>query len=67
MINTEKLLFYIVKSKCYVKDIAGQLGMSELGFIKCVGGIATFSAEQINTLCDVLHIPHNMIKEQNNG
>ena len=67
MINTELLLNYIVKSKHYVRDIAGQLNLSELAFIKRVGNMADFSVSEINSLCDILNIPQNMIKELNNG
>ena len=59
MINTELLLTYIVKSKLYIKDIAEQLNLNELAFIKRVGNMADFTFEQVNTLCDLLHIPKN--------
>lgn len=59
MIKTDLLLQYIVKSKRYIRDIAGQLNLSEIAFIKRVGNMADFTYEQINTLCDVLHIPQN--------
>lgn len=64
MIDTEKLLSYIVKSKRKVVDIAEQLGLSEIAFIKCVGNISDFTLEQLDLLCDILRIPQNTIKEQ---
>ncbi len=59
MINSELLLAYIVKSKLYIKDIARQLNLNELAFIKRVGNMADFTYDQVNTLCDVLNIPQN--------
>ena len=59
MINTELLLNYIVKSKRDVRDIAGQLNLSDLAFIKRVGNMADFTGEQVNKLCDVLQIPQD--------
>ena len=58
MINTELLLSYIVKSKHKIVDIAEQLNLSEIGFIKRVGNMADFTFEQVNALCDILGIPN---------
>ena len=58
MIDTDKLLSYIVNSKRKIVDIAEQLNLSEIAFIKRVGNMADFTVEQVNTLCDTLSIPN---------
>lgn len=57
MIDTNKLLGYIVGSKSTVATIAKQIGLSEIGFIKRIGNMADFTVAEINLLCDVLSIP----------
>lgn len=59
MINTEKLLFYIVKSKCKIVDIAELLNLSEIAFIKRVGNMSEFNVCEVNRLCDILNIPRD--------
>ena len=59
MIDNEKLLSYIVKSKRKVVDIAELLNLSEIAFIKRVGNMADFSVCEVNSLCDILNIPNN--------
>ena len=56
MIDCEKLLEYIVNSKLHVKDIAEQLKLSEVNFIKRVGNIQDFTVIEVNRLCDILNI-----------
>ena len=57
MIDTNKLLGYIVGSKSTVATIAEQIGLSEIGFIKRVGNMSDFTVLEINILCEVLSIP----------
>ena len=56
MVDCEKLLEYIVNSKLHVKDIADQLKLSEVNFIKRVGNIQDFTVIEVNRLCDILNI-----------
>lgn len=56
MVDCEKLLEYIVNSKLHVKDIAEQLKLSEVNFIKRVGNIQDFTVIEVNRLCDILNI-----------
>ena len=39
-----------------VKDIADQLKLSEVNFIKRVGNIQDFTVIEVNRLCDILNI-----------
>ena len=65
MIKTDLLLQYIVKSKRYVRDIAGQLNLSEIAFIKKVGNMADFTISELNKLCDVLNIDVDILTTYN--
>ena len=65
MIKTDLLLQYIVKSKRYVRDIAGQLNLSEIAFIKKVGNMADFTISELNKLCDVLNIDVDILTTHN--
>lgn len=56
MVDCEKLLEYVVNSKLHVKDIADQLKLSEVNFIKRVGNIQDFTVIEVNRLCDILNI-----------
>ena len=56
MVDCEKLLEYIVDSKLHIKDIAEQLKLSEVNFIKRVGNIQDFTVIEVNRLCDILNI-----------
>ena len=56
MVDCEKLLEYIVNSKLHIKDIADQLKLSEVNFIKRVGNIQDFTVIEVNRLCDILNI-----------
>ena len=56
MVDCEKLLEYVVNSKLHVKDIANQLKLSEVNFIKRVGNIQDFTVIEVNRLCDILNI-----------
>lgn len=56
MTNTEKLKSYIEASGLKQEYIAKALGLSSYGFARKRDNLSEFTASEIETLCNLLHI-----------